>query len=249
MRFTGHSEIEIAHETDFFVKVTVVQRREESLSQAERERHEVGHSELDLQRAAQAARGFAHAKFPTSLDPGEVVMEDGASQEGNSGGVRDFAIQQRSQTVPAGNAVEKIIGTDILAGYLPAIPLRKLFDGALPKYFVLARVDAAQRIFIQRVGIGAFQHQPAAGAFPFAVLLLQVPRLQLRTTPPEIPGRDATQRGESRHAETRKNLWRDLVKTPCPTSERTGGCVIQLAIVPEQLRFSGSDLGHHIARH
>src|SRR5262249_19014991 len=96
----------------------------------------------------------------------------------------------------------------------------------------------AEAVFEQRVGVGAPQHRAATRTFPLSMLLFEVPRFELDTTPAEILRGDPAQRCESRDAEARQDLRRYFVEEPRPAAEPAGRLVIEFALRAKQLRFS-----------
>src|SRR5262245_8369234 len=98
--------------------------------------------------------------------------------------MRHLSAQQGRQPVPAGYPVQEFIGCNLLLG-LAGRPLGELIGGALPDDLISVALNATEAGFIKRKSVGAPQQGAAARPFPFSVLLLQFPGLELGATPAE----------------------------------------------------------------
>src|SRR6267378_4462003 len=121
----------------------------------------------------------------------------------------DLAIEQRSQAVPAGNAVEKFIRANILLQGPGGGPFRELAERAPPHDLFFLVFNTAEAVFIQRKRIRAPQQGTPARPLPFAIFLLQLPWFDLATAPAKILRRHTMESGESRYSESRQNLRRN----------------------------------------
>src|SRR5688572_789638 len=97
-------------------------------------------------------------------------------------------------------------------------------------------LDGPEPGVAQGVGIGAFEQGAAAGAFPFAVLLLEFPWLQVHRAPAKIFRRHAMQGGKRRNTEARQDIRRNLVEEPSPAPKPSCPFVIQFSMRVENLR-------------
>src|SRR5258705_223677 len=113
-------------------------------------------------------------EFPAPLNPRQVLMKVHSRQKRNRGGMRYFPIQQRRQTMLAGNPVKEIVRRDILLDRSTGVPFRELLLRAVPDHLLLPVFDRAEPILEKSVGVGAAQQCPATRPFPLSMLLFEV---------------------------------------------------------------------------
>src|SRR5687768_16013999 len=140
-----------------------------------------------------------------------------------------LAIEEGSQAVLAGDAVQKLVSVELQFG-IEGGPFRKLFRSAMPGYMPSMCLNASKACIVQRVGIRALEQRATARPLPFAMLLLQFPRFELSRSPAEIFRRNAVQRRERRHTKARQNVGRNFVEEPRPAPKLTRLSVAHLAV-------------------
>src|SRR5438552_17598401 len=109
--------------------------------------------------------------------------------------------------------------------------------------------DGSQAAFIKRERVRAFQQRSASWSFPFPMLLLQFPGLELRTIPAEIFRRHASQRRKGGDPESRKDLRRNPVKKPRPTPKCARIIIVQFDAIPKKLGLLDPHSFHDRAGH
>src|ERR1051325_4865702 len=131
-RLAGHTEIEVADQPQFSVEVIVSQRREHGFAQSERQGHQVGQGEAHLESPAMPLKSSAQAEVPATFYSGQVLMNVHACQERDRCGVGDFSIEERGQTVATGQAIKKMVRSNVLFPGAARRPIGELSQRAAP---------------------------------------------------------------------------------------------------------------------
>src|SRR5437899_2097299 len=126
-----------------------------------------------------AFKGHAEANFPATFDARKFVVHVHSREERDGLGVRNLAVEQRSQAVAAGESVEEFVRSHVVLREQPSRPVRELRQGAFPQDLVFLVGDGAKAMFVEGEGIGASQECADARAFTFSWLLLEYLLLEL----------------------------------------------------------------------
>src|SRR5580765_1140311 len=114
-----------------------------------------------------AFKGHAHAKLPATFDARQLLVQVHPGEKGDRLGVRDFAVEQRSQAVPTGEAVEKFVRRYVVLREQTRGPVGELRQCALPKNLVFLVGDGAKAMLVECKSVGTSEQGTATRAFPF----------------------------------------------------------------------------------